>query len=175
MNASIEDNLRCLRQALALMRGLSDEEFSRTDSYHMGCSLGAQLRHIHDHYTCLLRGLESGVVDYENRPRCKDIETERTVAIRAFEDVMAALQRIPTSRAVAPLAVQIHTGALAGADNGAHGSSVLRELQFVLLHAVHHYALIALELRARGLSCDADFGVAPATLAWRERQRQTQA
>jgi hypothetical protein len=48
-------------------------------------------------------------------------------------------------------------------------SSAERELQFLLSHTVHHYALIALMLRTQGYEPGAEFGVAPSTLAyWKE-------
>jgi hypothetical protein len=47
-------------------------------------------------------------------------------------------------------------------------STVARELQFLLSHTVHHYALIALILRLQGFEPGEEFGVAPSTLAhWR--------
>jgi hypothetical protein len=50
-------------------------------------------------------------------------------------------------------------------------SSAGRELQFLISHTVHHYAVVAILLRLQG--CDAaaenpDFGVAPSTLAHRK-------
>jgi hypothetical protein len=48
-------------------------------------------------------------------------------------------------------------------------SSVLRELEFLQSHAVHHYSLIAALLRLHGIEPDAEFGVAPSTLKyWKE-------
>jgi hypothetical protein len=48
-------------------------------------------------------------------------------------------------------------------------SSLLRELQFLLSHTVHHYSLIALALRVQGFEPGVGFGVAPSTLNhWRK-------
>ena len=52
------------------------------------------------------------------------------------------------------------------------GSTVRRELDFLLSHTVHHYALIAMSLRLRGLPVPAELGVAPSTLEhWRRQGR----
>jgi hypothetical protein len=40
-------------------------------------------------------------------------------------------------------------------------------LQFLLSHTVHHFALMALILRAQGADPGDDFGVAPSTLEHR--------
>ena len=44
-------------------------------------------------------------------------------------------------------------------------SSVGRELQFLVSHTVHHYALIRLLLEDHGIYAGEEFGVAPSTLA----------
>ncbi|MEL6343613.1 MAG: DinB family protein [Myxococcota bacterium] len=168
--ASIQDNLRCLTQALDLLDQLSDEDYAHPFPTPLGCAIGAQLRHIIDHYTCLLRGIRDGVVDYEDRPRDQTIARSRAVARQTLEAIMDELRALPADRTHRPLSVQIATGALADVHSGPAPSSLARELQFVLLHTVHHYALIAVELRTRGLPCDPDLGVAPATLAWRQQQ-----
>jgi hypothetical protein len=49
-------------------------------------------------------------------------------------------------------------------------TSLERELQFLLSHTVHHFALVALLLRAQGFEVSADFGVAPSTLAYWQPQ-----
>ena len=46
------------------------------------------------------------------------------------------------------------------------GSTVARELRFLVSHTVHHYALIAMVLRGHGLDPGEEFGVAPSTLAY---------
>jgi hypothetical protein len=48
-------------------------------------------------------------------------------------------------------------------------SSLLRELQFLLSHTIHHYSLIVLALRVQGFEPGVEFGVAPSTLKhWRK-------
>ena len=50
-------------------------------------------------------------------------------------------------------------------------SSLDRELQSLISHTVHHYALIAMLLRVSGRQPAADFGVAPSTLRYWEESR----
>ena len=45
-------------------------------------------------------------------------------------------------------------------------TSVVRELQFLASHTVHHYAVIAAMLRPQGVEPGDDFGVAPSTLQY---------
>jgi hypothetical protein len=46
-------------------------------------------------------------------------------------------------------------------------STVTRELQVLSSHTVHHFALIALTLRAHGVQIEPDFGTTPSTLRYR--------
>ena len=67
---------------------------------------------------------------------------------------------------------KIEGDALAEEDNPEFSrSSVLRELQFLVSHTVHHYAIIKLHLQLQG--CDTarlvSFGVAPSTQSYRQR------
>ena len=43
-------------------------------------------------------------------------------------------------------------------------SSINRELQYLVAHTVHHYALIGFILRLQGIVPPEDFGIAPSTL-----------
>ena len=45
-------------------------------------------------------------------------------------------------------------------------SSLARELQFLTSHTIHHFAVIALILRAMDVEVDREFGVAPSTLRY---------
>jgi hypothetical protein len=45
-------------------------------------------------------------------------------------------------------------------------SSVSRELQVLSSHTIHHFALIAMTLRAHGVDLDPEFGMAPSTLRY---------
>ena len=46
------------------------------------------------------------------------------------------------------------------------GSTVSRELLFAGSHAIHHFAIIAVLMRAQGRTVSYDFGKAPSTLTY---------
>jgi uncharacterized damage-inducible protein DinB len=52
------------------------------------------------------------------------------------------------------------------------GSTLGRELHFLFSHTVHHYALIAAQLRQIGLPIPEGFGISPATLRFRQHCRR---
>lgn len=67
--------------------------------------------------------------------------------------------------------VTLRSVAGSGSEPDWSDSSVKRELQFLVSHTVHHYALIKELLRREGFDPGAEFGVAPSTLQARDQQR----
>lgn len=123
----------------------------------MGSSVGDHFRHILDHYTALLEGWAGGRIDYENRRRDPAVSASPELArsrLLAQTEALSAL----TAAAATPVLVRGEPGDL---DTG---STLARELNFVLSHTVHHLALVAFMVRAGGRETPPGFGVAPSTL-----------
>lgn len=156
----IDANRRCLEQGLAFLTALTDAQYA--DPRGEWASVGAQYRHVLEHYQCLLEGLDDGVVDYDARRRDVTIERSRDRArdvTTSLIERLDALRAIPSDR---PLTVQLQCEP----DREAWAPSTLgRELQFLVSHSVHHYALIKFLLAGDGCSLDRDLGVAPSTLS----------
>lgn len=132
--------------------------------------IGPHLRHVVEHYEALLSGIDQGVIDYDNRSRDREIERDAALAQVRFETLaerfLRRLER-PWPEAIAVA----FDGGIAGDDRFVSGSTPLRELLFVAAHAVHHYALLRLVLKTRGLNLPESIGKAAATLRY-ERERQ---
>jgi uncharacterized damage-inducible protein DinB len=161
-------NVMFLRQGLELLRRISDEDFAAPSARHGRGGVGAHVRHVLDHYDCFLRGIGAGHVDYDQRERDPQVETLRARALERVETLVRALERLVHLDASRPLLVTVDCGE--AGERATSPSSVARELQFLVSHTVHHYAVIAGVLRARGVEPGADFGVAPSTLKY-ERGR----
>ena len=160
-----EPNLKVLSQAADLLAGLDDEVFSRACPLAPGGSIGKHLRHCLDFYDCFLGGLPTGMVDYTHRDRDARVEIERLAALQRLEEISAQLEALETGTH-RPILVR-EEAAPGEAEPGWSGSTVQRELQFLLSHTVHHFALVGIFLRAFGLTPDEAFGVAPSTLRHR--------
>ncbi len=50
-------------------------------------------------------------------------------------------------------------------------SSITRELDFLLSHTIHHYAIIAVLCRLQNVEVEPDFGVAPSTLRYQSTSK----
>ena len=140
---------------------------------HGQASTGAHMRHVLDCYLCFLRGLESETpgseirVNYDARERDPRVETDGNHASGVIRSIVHSLERLTETDLNRPLKVQVDAAAWQQHDELWSDSSVGRELQFLLSHTVHHFALMALILRAQGADPGADFGVAPSTLEHR--------
>lgn len=161
MSDLVDDNIACLRQGLDLLNELDDANFAEGHAACYGSSIGQHMRHNIDHFYSLLRGLSSGEIDYDARARDPRLETETTVAREALEEIIAELQGIGEGNLERPLSVIMDSGA---AVPKPAQSTLRRELQFLLSHTVHHFALISVMLRLNGAEPPPGFGVAPSTL-----------
>lgn len=160
------DSIAFLEQGLALLREISDEQFAATLPPVFRSGVGSHIRHILDHFECLLAGLESGRVDYDCRARDARIEHERSVAIAALSGMIDKLHTIHRPAREMALLVKMDSG---GETTEWAESSLSREFQFLTSHTIHHYALVAAILGHAGCTLNAGFGISPSTLRHTQR------
>jgi hypothetical protein len=164
--ALIEDNVSMLRQGIELIERMGDCLYANARPPFFKGGVGSHFRHCIDFYDSFLASLATGEVDYARRRRNPLVETSRPRAIHEIEAIIDRLRRIPPVDLQKPLEV-VTEDASAAADSSAWGrSTVARELQSLLSHTVHHYAMIALALRLQEIEPPEAFGVAPSTLAY---------
>ncbi len=184
----IERNCAYVRRAAGLVAELDDRVYAATGPGYENGPVGTQVRHIVDYYECFLTGITTGHVDYDRRQRDPHVETDRRVAIARLETIagrLAGLIDRPTGLAGADdeANARAKAGAVAGNTAGEPGTASLtvsadvvgesataapsspeRELQFLMSHTIHHFAVIALVLTAQEVDVDGELGVAPSTL-----------
>lgn len=169
----IGPNVEALRRTLSLVERLTDEQYGHVERRLSSASIGAHVRHVLDHYRLFLAGLPDGEVDYDARERDTDVERCAAAASAEARRLIAALSALGAAGwAGRPLRVWQQGDELAGRFDGCD-SHVERELLFLLSHAVHHQALIAVLARVQGLDVPELFGVAPSTASWQRTQGAT--
>lgn len=152
-----------LEQARDLVLKLDEEQFA-APLHGIAASVGAHLRHCLDAFDCLLAGLESGAVDYDQRARDARTETDPLRALERIEALRAELLERVAAQPDRPLRVRADEPDLPPGA-GFVRSALARELRALASHMVHHHALVAVVLRVRGECVPAQFGVAPSTRA----------
>jgi len=170
-----DDSVAYLRQGAELVRGLDDDLYTRSPGGRFRGGVGSQFRHCIDFYECFLRGLEIDEhVDYASRAREARLETDREYTATRLEQIAIRLAAIDPERLDEVIRVRTEQP-VSGIPQWC-GSTVHRELQFLVSHTVHHYALVVSMLGRLGYELEtrhADFGVAPSTLShWKEADQQ---
>lgn len=161
--AAKPDVLQMLRReferAHDLILRLDDATY--TESRNGTGSVGGHFRHDLDFADSLLKGIGTGLIDYNKRTRDTRIESDRTYAAGRCRESIEKFRDLPVSITERPIHVVSEID-----DTRSFLSSVGRELEFVHSHTVHHHALIKEKLAAFGIPLDANFGVAPSTLEY---------
>lgn len=163
MHSLIEANRLLLLQAVYLLEVLDDSGYRTPSPECFNSSAGGHMRHVLEHYKCFCDGFESGFIDYEARERGSPIESSVAAATELALELAQKIAAIADADAHRPLRVLSDDG---GELLESH-SSVQRELQFILSHTVHHFALVKTLLAIRGhTDFPPDFGMAPSTLRY---------
>ena len=163
----IVDNVDLIRQGVFAIAHVGQDVYSGGSGADAGSPIGAHFRHVFDHYRAFLNGLSTGVLNYDVRQRDPMIERNVVVAARTADDIIVQMEEIPDQQL--SQSIQVSANVI---ENGRSvvdwsGSTVQRELLYLLSHTVHHYAIIRLLATQAGVELNADFGVAPSTIAHR--------
>jgi hypothetical protein len=159
LHAAVSTNAVVIRQGIALLAVLGEERYTPRISLCYIASVGQHIRHIIEHYQSFLRGLDQDEIDYEDRARDARIESDPAHAALIMAGIIEQLQGLVVPHTNRGLNYCSETS-----EGIATGTSVLRELEFLLTHTIHHYALIAVMARLQGCEPEAEFGIAPSTL-----------
>jgi hypothetical protein len=150
-----------LHQMRKMIERLDDINYAMPAPGRTTGGIGGHVRHCLDHVSALLTGVRTGLCPYDRRQRGTDVETSRGAAIDAITDVMLGLRELdgPTLESQVYVETQLdQSGAMVITR-----SSVCREIAFLVSHTIHHNAIVAQMMQARGLQVAPRFGLAPAT------------
>ncbi|MDA6068684.1 DinB family protein [Flavobacterium sp. AC] len=150
-----------LDELIYLLDQLSDKEYSKSCEALSGATIGEHTRHILEMFQCLENGYENGILNYDNRERNIQIQTETEFAKQCIIQVKTGLKSenktIYLEQIIDGLAIRIQ-------------SSYYRELLYNLEHCIHHQALIKVAVLQFGnISINENFGVARSTIEYRKQ------
>lgn len=155
---------RLFNQLRSVLQQLDDSGYTRPLPVLSGGSIGAHIRHIAELYLELLKGYPGEVVNYGKRERDPRLEQDRCFAIQVLDKIETDIRK-PDKW------LRLETEP--GPDDGpvlAIATNYYRELLYTAEHTIHHMALIRAGLYELGHPTPDDtFGVAPATINYRNR------
>ena len=123
---------------------------------------GPHLRHTIEHFTCLLDGVDAGMVDYDARRRDAGLESSGEMLATALEGLCERLRGLNPARLGQPLRVRQMA---APREAVVVQSTIARELLFLSNHTIHHLALIQQDARHNGIVLDPKIALAFSTAA----------
>jgi len=124
-------------------------------------AIGGHVRHCLDHVNAVIAATHTGICAYDRRVRGTDVEADRGAALRAIADVIDAVQCL--DQTAFNREIEVESQLDRSGTTITTRSSIGRELVYVMSHTIHHNAIVSMMLRARGVSTEPCFGVAPST------------
>jgi len=157
-----------LMMQLADLVGLLDEQQYNANPESTRCgAIGGHVRHVLDHLTAWLGGIDHGVVNYDDRQRETDVERDPAAALHAIKHHTARLTEVSDVQLAE--AVEVLTSMTSCGSLVKLSSTHARELAFIFSHTIHHNAIIGTIARALRIDLPANFGTAPSTIAYRNQ------
>ena len=152
-----------LEQLQGVVGCLRDEQYSMRPVGVVDSSIGGHVRHCLDHVRALLNAVETGELDYDHRDRGTPIESDRSAALHAIRVLHNKLLALGDGVLDQPIRLSV----LLTADGEPIdvGTTIGREMAYVLSHTIHHNALIGTMVKILGGWLPDRFGYAPSTLA----------
>jgi hypothetical protein len=166
LKSAVED---VLRQGCILLNTVRPADYARKEEGLNGASLGAHYRHVLDHFFCLLDGIATGRIDYDQRRRDPELENSVEAALLATEDLRKRFRALPTEALQRDCTVTYSVG-YEEHEPQAVNSNLTREVVFCVGHAIHHFAILKLLCSGMSVKLPYEFGVAPSTLKHLEAQ-----
>ncbi len=162
----VKTNIFFLNQGIDLLNSVTDEQYALNEGKYYKSGIGRHFRHILEHYISLING-HSVRVNYDERERNLKMETDRSYAISCIRNVIDSIEVFGLKPELIDKQIEVMSNQGIRVETTPWSfSSIRRELQFLISHTVHHYALIALILRTMNVQVPAEFGIAPSTLKY---------
>ena len=158
-SASAVDILaRLFEDSWEVLAALSPEQYAGDHPGCTGSGPGAHWRHNLDHLWALLRDIDAGSIEYEQRERGTAVESSQQAGAESTEQALVALRQLQQL----PLNTPVQACLMMASDQEPMplASSLGRELAFILHHTIHHNAMIAQLIRQMGGTVAASFGLA---------------
>ncbi len=150
-----------LNQLLSKIQQSNPKIYSEAMPLLNGVCLGGHVRHIIEHYQIFIKASQvKTTVDYDHRARCMQCQSSIIIAQTAIDEILHDWDAMPKEDG--SLTVSMITNP--ALTDMVSSSSVLRELQFLQSHTVHHLAIMGIALRQYGFDVNGDISKAPSTL-----------
>jgi hypothetical protein len=167
MNLKIA-SIKVLDQLLDLLNQIKTEDY-KINMLALNASIGQHARHILEFYICLFRGLETGIINYDDRDRDVRIENDKALTIDIIKELK---EKINSLNNYPDVILQVEYG-----DESAKSiqlqSNIKRELVYNIEHTIHHLAIIKHSIieHLKYIDLPDHFGIASSTTRYMKQQK----
>jgi hypothetical protein len=154
-----------LGQLKVCIQQMDENNYTEEIELLSGNSIGKHARHIIELFQCLIGQESSGIINYDDRVHSKIMETSIVLSSDAIDEILIGLSHIVADKPLSLISCSDLNGSAFMAD-----TSLLRELQYNVEHAIHHMAIIqiAIKHQFKNLLVPNDFGVAYSTIKFQK-------
>jgi GTP cyclohydrolase I len=146
---------------------LSESQYVQPCANLNNHSIGQHVRHIIELFQCLEQGYAKGIVNYENRKRDQEIETQKERVSKLLPEICNSLDK-PNKELFLEAGFDEHSS-----ESMVIATNYYREIAYNLEHTIHHMALIRIGINELGnIPVSEDFGVASSTIKHRRQCAQ---
>lgn len=150
-----------LNELSDLLTQLSNQDYTSPCFGLSNATIGEHTRHIIEMFQCLEKQYEGGIVNYDDRKRDYQIQTDTVFAKQTIADVVQQLDK-PNKN--------LQLQQIVDGEELLIESNYNRELLYNLEHCIHHQALIKVAvLQNEAIVIDENFGVARSTIEYRKQ------
>ena len=150
----------CLQQLKILLEQINATDYAKPSQPLSNSTIGQHTRHIIEMFLCLTNEYQSGRVNYDQRERNYQIDTDPKFASIQINKILSIIKQ-PDKDLIL--------------EQEGFGETIIiktnyyRELVYNLEHCIHHQAMIKIAtLLNMNNQIDPDFGVAFSTIAYRK-------
>ncbi|HNP98965.1 MAG TPA: hypothetical protein PKK99_07915 [Bacteroidia bacterium] len=153
-----------LQQLVGLIDKMEQDQYTSPVDALSESSIGSHVRHIIEFYQCLLKGVDSGFVNYDARSRNYLLETDQYFAVTVLLEIIDNINKVRTDKMLM-LSMDLTTEDKPVIVD----TTFYRELAYNIEHAIHHMAIIKIGLNTAypTISVEKNFGVAYSTLRYK--------
>ncbi len=166
MNKTINNFIGLINQLIVHLNQLREHSYSEKLSIFGGATVGEHVRHIYNFPECLLKGVQTGIVNYDKRIRDVNLELNREYAVSRLLEQANYILNLEHYEHI-PLLLETGAGDKAASTIV---TNLKRELHYITEHTIHHMAILRLGLNFHfpSMEIEESFGFAYSTLEYRK-------
>jgi uncharacterized damage-inducible protein DinB len=155
-----------LQQIIGVIEVIQSLSPIKNDYLYKECNIGKHIRHISDHFLALKHGMNTKLVDYNNRNRGTEIESSCDAALLQIQQLIAWLETSEANDNSIDLDQEIKIFSeidCLKTQNMTFSSNIAREFLYLINHTIHHAAHITIIAKQNGVKIPLNTGMAPCT------------